>query len=141
MAENRIKALRKENGLSQSELASMPGIEASQTAVAQWESGKTQPRRGKLAAMEKIFGVSADYIMGETDVPGMILAAQEKRQTEFEESAVENVGAVEAAEIDLPANEDRLLNYFYGTDDTGRKMILAVAQLEYERRREELLKR
>ena len=145
MVENRIKELRKEKGLSQAELANMPGIGVSQTAVAQWESGKTQPRRGKLAIMEELFGVSADYIMGETDEPGTVVAPcsdsdQDEGQIEFAESTIEQETVAAVIESDLSADEERLLDYFYGTDDTGRKMILAVARLEYERRRKELLK-
>ena len=143
--DNRIRELRKRMGISQEALANTPGIEVSQTAVAQWESGKTQPRRGKLAIMEELFGVSADYIMGETDEPGTVLASvedsnQDEVQTEPGESVIEQETAVEVSEIALSTDEERLVDYFNGTDDTGRKMILAVARLEYERRRKELLK-
>ena len=56
-----IKELRKENGLTQTQLADL--LFVSQDTVSLWECGKSLPDVKALIAMTKIFGVSADYIL------------------------------------------------------------------------------
>ncbi|MDR1116746.1 MAG: helix-turn-helix domain-containing protein [Oscillospiraceae bacterium] len=58
----RIKALRKEKGYSQSELAKIIGI--SQSAVASWESGVRIPTSDTLQQLAEFFEVSVDYLLG-----------------------------------------------------------------------------
>ena len=62
---NIIKNLRRSKGLSQAELAQACAVH--QTAVSQWENGRTQPDRQALTALSRIFGVSTDYLLGEPD--------------------------------------------------------------------------
>lgn len=115
---NKIKELRKNFGYSQQKLADLLGDEVTQTAVSQWESGKTAPRPARQAQLAKIFGVSEDELMGRVK-PGKRLP--------------------ETADARLSEQEQHLLDCFRGTDDAGRKMIAAVADLEYERRRSQLI--
>lgn len=115
---NRIKELRKNFGYSQQKLADLLGDEVTQTAVSQWESGKTAPRPARQAQLAEIFGVSVDELMGR-EKPGQRL--------------------LENGDTRLSEQERHLLDCFRGTDDAGRKMIAAVADLEYERRRNELI--
>ena len=63
----RIKILRKDAGLSQKELAEALGVH--QTAVSQWEQGRTMPDIGLLPCLAEFFNVSVDYILGRTDDP------------------------------------------------------------------------
>ena len=56
-----IKELRKENGLTQTQLADL--LFVSQDTVSLWECGTSLPDVKALIAMTKIFGVSADYIL------------------------------------------------------------------------------
>ena len=58
-----IRELRKENGLSQQELAKLCGVH--QTAVSQWEKGRTLPDRSSLQLLAKTFGVSVDTLLSE----------------------------------------------------------------------------
>ena len=58
-----IKELRKEKGISQQELARLCGVH--QTAVSQWEKGRTLPDRNSLRLLSKVFGVSVDTLLGE----------------------------------------------------------------------------
>ena len=58
-----IRELRKENGLSQQELAKLCGVH--QTAVSQWEKGRTLPDRSSLQLLAKTFGVSVDALLSE----------------------------------------------------------------------------
>lgn len=57
-----IKELRKKSGLSQQELARICGVH--QTAVSQWENGRTQPDRESVKTLAKLFKVSIETILG-----------------------------------------------------------------------------
>ena len=59
---NRIRAYRKERKWTQEELAEQIGVERS--AVAKWESGKSQPQAARLIALAEIFGCTVDEILG-----------------------------------------------------------------------------
>lgn len=56
-----IKDLRESQDMSQYELAK--ALQVSQSAVAKWELGKTEPRSSALVSISKFFGVSADYLL------------------------------------------------------------------------------
>ncbi|MDR1927768.1 MAG: LexA family transcriptional regulator [Oscillospiraceae bacterium] len=60
--QNMFQKLRKENGLTQQELAKALGIH--QTAVSQWECGHTLPDRSTIAKLADFYQVSADLLMG-----------------------------------------------------------------------------
>ena len=64
-AGNRLKQLREEKGLSQSEVAKIIGV--GRTTYLKWENGENQPTR-KLDQLSKFFGVSIDYLLGKSDV-------------------------------------------------------------------------
>lgn len=51
-------------GLSQMELANQLGV--SRQAVSRWESGDTTPSVDKLKALAKLYGVSLDWLFGDT---------------------------------------------------------------------------
>ena len=63
----RIKELRINAGLSQADLANALNIH--QTAVSQWETGRTHPDIPVLIAMANYFEVSLDYLAGRTNNP------------------------------------------------------------------------
>ena len=63
---NRIKELRVENELLQSDLASR--LKVRQNTVSNWETGRSEPDQDALREMSKIFDVSIDYILGNTDI-------------------------------------------------------------------------
>lgn len=63
---NKILELRKAAFLSQRELAD--AINVHQTAISQWETGKTFPDMGTAQALADYFRVSVDYILGRTDI-------------------------------------------------------------------------
>ena len=62
---NRLKELRIANNLSQMQLANILGI--SQSAIAKWELGKTEPTASAIIIVAKYFNESADYILGLID--------------------------------------------------------------------------
>lgn len=59
---NRIHQLRKENGLSQEQLAEKMGV--SRQAVSKWELGESTPDTDKIIGMSQLFDVSTDYLLG-----------------------------------------------------------------------------
>ena len=61
----RLKELRAEKGVSQMTLAKALGL--SQSAVAKWELGKTEPTASALVALSEYFGESVDYLLGIAD--------------------------------------------------------------------------
>lgn len=58
----RIKELRKERGLRQSELATT--LHVSQQAVGSWETGRTVPGADTLNVLADYFNVTTDYLLG-----------------------------------------------------------------------------
>lgn len=61
----RIKELREELGLSQMALSNATGI--SQSAIAIWELGKSEPTASAIITLSKFFNETADYLLGLTD--------------------------------------------------------------------------
>lgn len=57
----RIKEIRIENKLTQQEFGEK--LSVSQDTVSLWETGKSLPTAEFLILMNKIFGVSVDYIL------------------------------------------------------------------------------
>ena len=61
----RLKELRSEKSLSQMELSKATGI--SQSAIAKWELGKTEPTASAITTLADFFGESTDYLLGRYD--------------------------------------------------------------------------
>ena len=59
----KLKVLRKKQGLTQKSLSNMLNI--SQSAYANWENGKREPNFEKLSMLACIFDVSIDYLLSE----------------------------------------------------------------------------
>ncbi len=57
-----IRELRKENNMSQSELATK--LYLSQDTISLWELNKSLPDIPSLVKLSKIFKVSTDYLLG-----------------------------------------------------------------------------
>ncbi|MCQ2282393.1 MAG: helix-turn-helix domain-containing protein [Bacteroidales bacterium] len=60
----RLRALRIEHGYSQEEMAKLIDVERS--TYVKYENNKNRPTR-KLSEIARIFGVSTDYLLGNTD--------------------------------------------------------------------------
>lgn len=71
----KILTLRKQNGLSQEDLAEK--LDVSRQAVSRWEIGSAQPDASNILHLSKLFGVTADYLLNDEyksdrDVPAVI---------------------------------------------------------------------
>lgn len=62
---NRLKELRTAKNLSQMQLAIKTGL--SQSAIAKWELGKTEPTANAIILLAQFFHESTDYILGLED--------------------------------------------------------------------------
>ena len=62
----KIKQLREEIGLSQMELSKK--IYISQSSIARYELGKTEPKASDIIKLAEFFCVSADYLLGLSDI-------------------------------------------------------------------------
>lgn len=67
MFDSLLKELRSQKGLTQTELALAIGV--SPGNVGDWERGRSKPGYNALAALSRIFEVSADYLLEITDSP------------------------------------------------------------------------
>lgn len=59
---NIIKELRMQKKISQKQLADLCNVH--QTAVSQWENGRTVPDRNSLQLLSRVFGVSVELLLG-----------------------------------------------------------------------------
>ena len=66
----RLLELRTEKGLSQREIARLFSI--SQSTYNNWENAHTQPSISQLIELARLFGVSVDYLIGNSDDCGVI---------------------------------------------------------------------
>lgn len=62
---DRLKDLRVERGISQMQLAKE--LKLSQSAIAKWELGKTEPTASAIIAVAKFFNETTDFILGVKD--------------------------------------------------------------------------
>lgn len=65
MIGQKIRDLRKEKKMSQSELAKMLAV--SQTTVTAWETGKAEPSSSAITSLADYFDVTTDYLLGRPD--------------------------------------------------------------------------
>jgi transcriptional regulator with XRE-family HTH domain len=70
----RIRALRREKGLTQDELAGLVGV--SRSAVAQWETGRTGQITGNLSRIAGSLDASVEYLVYGADQSGPMQARQ-----------------------------------------------------------------
>ena len=61
----RLKELRTNKKLSQGELAKRAGL--TQTSINHWENGKCPPNANAIVTLARYFGVTTDYLLGESD--------------------------------------------------------------------------
>ena len=74
----RLKDLRKEAGLSQYELADK--IKLSRSLLANYEQGRREPDYSTLVLLSEFFHVSADYIIGVTNIRGRLSNEEEEKK-------------------------------------------------------------
>lgn len=74
---NRIMELRKAKGWKQDDLAKM--VSLSRSAIANYECGFRAPDFATLDQLCEIFGCTADYLLGRSEIPTPQISAEEWR--------------------------------------------------------------
>lgn len=110
---NRIKELRIEKGLTQSQLAELLGV--NQTAAGKYERGELEPNFSTLIKLSQIFEVSIDFLIGHSDDLGVISISPHKEK---------------AAE--LSPDELHLLEVFRGLNTKNRIHVTSYAEIRLE---------
>ena len=83
--ENRIKDLREDRDLRQSDLAAATGID--QRTISNYETGKTYPDAYALIKLANFFDVSIDYLVGRTTID----LSSEKKRTEVIDKIIDDL--------------------------------------------------
>lgn len=65
----RLVELRAHTGLSQAALGAEMGI--SQQGVGKWESGRSEPSIEKIDKLSRLFGITADVLLGRAELPAV----------------------------------------------------------------------
>ena len=109
---NRIKELRIEAGLTQTELAAKLGF--NQTAIGKYERSELEPNIETLKKLSKIFECSIDYLLGWTDDFGNVTVAKNPTS-------------------DLTSDAQELMEIYSSLDKMHRVQVLEYARYFAER--------
>lgn len=134
MLGKRIKELRKQNNLTQTELGKRLGV-IKQT-ISSWENGISSPSNDTLAHIASIFGVSIDYLLtgNEDPSPGH---SQEYAGTS---NRIDMDSGRSPSESPLDESSRKFLNTFLELNEDNRDIIIGdMKKLLKEQRREEEL--
>ena len=112
---NRIKELRIEKGLTQSQLAELLGV--NQTAAGKYERGELEPNFSTLIKLSQIFEVSIDFLIGHSDDLGVISISSQKEKP-----------------AELSPDGKELLDIYNSLESEHRVQILEYARYFAERR-------
>ncbi len=104
----RIKELRLERNLTQSEVAKAIGT--SQRNIGRWENGENEPAAVYVKALAEFFGVRADYLLGLEDDFGVRVDDKEKKPDT------------------LSAEERRLLEGYREINAAGKKLVMQTVE-------------
>ena len=98
-----IKSLRKQNKMSQAELARQ--LEVTQQAIGKWETGKSTPDSATLSRIAEIFKTSVDFLLGR-DTPSVSDSFPFQVEYEEEGYGIPVIGTVRAGYNSLAYNDD-----------------------------------
>jgi transcriptional regulator with XRE-family HTH domain len=103
---DRFRSLRLQNHYTHEKLAELLGVGKRQ--IARYEAGQNDPTGDIIVRMAKVFGVSADYLLGNTELPQPTFDDSSLSQKELEAIAAwrkgERLKAIEIIADDrLPA--------------------------------------
>lgn len=119
---NNIKKLRQEKGLTQKQLAQE--VHITQTAVSQWELGKTAPDKQTANKLADFFGVSLDFLLGRTTERTSFYYASNINDSNF----VQGSGSITVGENNTTSEEEaELLRIYRSLDVRGRAKLLNAA--------------
>lgn len=113
-----LRELRKSRSLSQGDLAK--ALSVHQTAVSQWETGRTMPDIDTVTQVAKYFNVSTDYLLGRDDDSQQSPTRSAYELTEKEERDIEKRLEAMLASMD---SESGLMFSGEPLDDETRELL------------------
>ena len=122
---NNIKLLRTKMGMAQEQLAKQ--VLVTQTAVSQWEKGRTFPDVQTQKKLATLFNVTIDYLLGETDEPGLYYANNIQGS-----NFVQGNGTVTVGDFNETSKEEAELLRIYRELDVRRRLKLLTVAVELE---------
>ena len=84
---NRIRDLREDRDLRQSDVANATGID--QKTISNYETGKTNPDSFAIIKLAEFFGVSTDYILGVEKANSDLVSDAEKKLEDIKKRVAE----------------------------------------------------
>ncbi len=94
---HRLKSLREEKGISQYKLAERLGV--SRGLLSNYEQGSREPDYDTLILIADYYGVSADYLLGLTDVKGRLLDCRKQMDYQRLFNDIANLSPQSLAEV------------------------------------------
>lgn len=123
----RIRELRKARGLTQAQLAEETDLK--ETAIRSYENGLREPNSKAMAALERYFRVSGEYLRGETAQQDIMKWDDPEIMDAVRESLPAQIGRLNDVLKDCPAQEQKLtfdlliqICYVLELKDTAKKM-------------------
>lgn len=123
----RIQELRRAEGLTQDQLAKKIGV--SMAAIRNYENGLREPNSKAMAALERYFNVSGEYLRGETDQRDLMKWDDPDIMDALRKSLPEQVAALNDILQGCSAQEQKLafdilvqLRYVLKLEDASKKM-------------------
>ncbi len=84
---NRIRDLREDRDLRQSDVANATGID--QKTISNYETGKTNPDSFAIIKLAEFFGVSTDYLLGVEKANSDLVSDAEKKLEDIKKRVAE----------------------------------------------------
>lgn len=84
---NRIRDLREDRDLRQSDVANATGID--QKTISNYETGKTNPDSFAVIKLAEFFGVSTDYLLGVEKANSDLVSDAEKKPEDIKKRVAE----------------------------------------------------
>ena len=123
----RLKELRIAAGVTQKELASSTGIALQ--SIINYENGRREPNSKAMAALERYFNVSGEYLRGETDQRDIMKWDDPEIMDAVREGLPAQISGLNDVLKGCPAQEQKLtfdilvqLRYVLELKDTAKKM-------------------
>ncbi|MDA3973254.1 helix-turn-helix domain-containing protein [Enterococcus thailandicus] len=105
----KIKELRNQHGLTQSELAKKMNV--SQQTIGSWEVGRAEPNSDALNKLADLFDVTTDYLLGRNQTPDW---ANEDDLVELDKLLESNVNMAYGGETLTPEEKQRVKDVMTG---------------------------
>lgn len=89
MTFNRIRWIREQNKLTQTELSKKLGV--TRSSVNAWEQGISVPSAQHLVKLSKLFGVSTDYLLGQNTASDLSTIGLTEKDMEIVYSLIQHL--------------------------------------------------